>query len=151
VPKNFSFWNELASLKEHKKLAGNPNFYNFWAKSSNISRKTCFDHVQNHGFSYIFFNEIFDHKKLIEGNIKLYQSIERKLLYKTLYFIYVIMHGKNRKIHYNMWARPFFHADFLILFFYYALIFQAPSINFIYSCRASKDASFDKKIFVPKY
>jgi hypothetical protein len=48
-------------------------------------------------FGTFFLNKIFDHKKLIEGIIKLYQSIERKLLYKTLYFIYVIMCVKKEK------------------------------------------------------
>jgi hypothetical protein len=45
LPTKFSFRNKFASLKEHKKLCRNPNFYNFWTKSSNflrVSEKTTF-------------------------------------------------------------------------------------------------------------
>jgi len=41
--------------------------------------------VKNHGFDFILVDEIFDHKKWTEVIVKLYHSIERKLLYKILY------------------------------------------------------------------
>ncbi len=46
--KIFSFSNEFASLKEHKKLHGNPNFYNFCAKSLLIFLN------RKHGFKRLF-------------------------------------------------------------------------------------------------
>jgi hypothetical protein len=56
-------------------------------------------------FGTFYFNEIFDHKKLIEGIIKLYQSIERKLLYKTLYLYMSLCVSKKRKIRYSFYTR----------------------------------------------
>ncbi len=38
LPTKFSFRNKFASLKEHKKLCREPNFYNFWTKSSDFLR-----------------------------------------------------------------------------------------------------------------
>jgi hypothetical protein len=101
LPKNFNFWNEFSSFKEHKQLFGNPKFYNFRTMSSNTSA-TCLFYAKISVCQKLwslgqFCLWRFDHKKLINTIIKLYQSIERKLFYKTLYLLYVIMYLCNRK------------------------------------------------------
>ncbi len=97
LPTNFSFRNKFASLKEHKKLARNPNFYNFWIKSSNFFRR-------------------FKKSNFIK-------------ICKFCHFL----------------------CGFSSFCFCYALILWVPRISFTYSCRASKGASFGKKIFFSKY
>ena len=72
-------------MKEHEKLVGNPNFYNFWTSASYFMEGRLFERGRatepNRVFHSILVRRGFGQENSIETVINLYQSIERKLLY----------------------------------------------------------------------